>query len=100
MGTVQQAEDKVEHLVREIARRHRQPGGRLPDVDAGEISQVLNAVREACDATRGDLMAVLADAWSLYMIEDDDMDGFVRTMTEQMPAEWWAAREQAKKDAP
>lgn len=96
MTTVRQVEGKVEHLVRKIVR----DGYRHQVVGAGEIGSVMNAVREACDAARGDLMAVLADAWSLYMIQDDDMDSFVRTMTEQMPAEWWAAREQAKRATP
>lgn len=88
MTTVRQAEDKVEHLVRKIAR----DGYRGQVVGAGEVGQVLNAVREACDAARADLMAVLADAWALMVVENDDMDGFVRTMTEQMPAEWWETR--------
>jgi hypothetical protein len=79
------AEEKVEALARDIAKRRGSPAG------AGEIGLILGAVREACDAARSDLMLVLADAWKLYIVDQDDLDGFVRTMTEQMPKDWWTA---------
>jgi hypothetical protein len=81
---------EIERLARKMARDRGRPA------DAGEIGILLSTVELACEAARSDLMAVLADAWGLYIVEQDDMDEFLRVMTEMMPGAWWAGRAAAK----
>lgn len=83
--TLRQAEDEAERLARKMARSRGQAA------DAGEIGLLLHSVRAAYEAGRADTMAVIVDAYHLFL-DTDDLDGFRDALTEMMPPEWWAAR--------
>lgn len=60
---------------------------RLP-VDAGLVQTVADQVKEAYRRGGEDTAAELADAYSLYVVRDDDLDPFRDTLTERLPEGW------------
>lgn len=66
--------------------------GRIRPPDAGAVGMLMSGVQRACAVTRSDLVLEVAEAWELYIIDNDELDGFVQFMSDLMPAEWWAER--------
>jgi hypothetical protein len=94
-SSLSKAENEVERLARNMAKCR----GRA--ATAGEIGRLDREVRNAYDAGRADTVAVIVDAWELYVTNEDcdDLDGFLAAVTDLMPPEWWAERERAKAGA-
>jgi hypothetical protein len=96
--SLREAENEVERIARNMAKCR----GRTATV--GEICRLDREVHNAYEAGRVDTVAVIADAWTLFITgegdedADDggDLDGFLAVLTDLMPPEWWAERERAK----
>lgn len=72
LGTLQ---DKAEDLARHIAADH------LP-TDAGAIAQLRDAVTQAERTGYARAMRLVLDAYRLFLVTDEDPDGFRDTLTE------------------
>lgn len=70
-----------------IKAMRRAAKDRLP-VDAGLAQTVGDAVKAAYQRGYEDAAAELADAYSLYLLRDDDMDAFRDALTERLPEGW------------
>lgn len=58
-------------------------GGSPPD--AGLVAKVTGAVRDAWQAGAEETAAAIADAYVLYILNDDDLDGFRDALTGFLP---------------
>lgn len=76
-------EDEAIRLMRSAAK------DRLP-LDVGYPAKLAKVVREAYAAGCSDTASVIADAYVLYILDQDDLDAFRDALTEYLPSGWKA----------
>jgi hypothetical protein len=86
-----QLEDQAEAAVRGAVREVLGMGAMLHPADAGSVAMAREAVRLAWAGGREEAVRELADAYCLY-IGNDDLDVLRDAFTERLP-EGWAAPE-------
>ena len=75
--------DLEERTMRILAEAAKGP---LPD--AGIAALLTKVVRDAYRRGGEDSAVEIADAYVLYILDDDDMDGFRDALTERLPRGW------------
>ena len=90
MSNTSDLEDRSIKLAGDAAR------GPFPDV--GISGMLAKVVREAYKRGYEAAASELADAYSLYLIEDDDLDGFRDALTDRIPKGWKVPKPRRKRN--
>jgi GAF domain-containing protein len=80
MRSTEDLEKRALELAREAAQEHR--------VYADLIARLDAVIREAYQRGGEAIAAELADAYSLFIVNDDDLDSFRDALTERLPPGW------------